>query len=780
MARLWPFRKDDPGPRPITAAAARIPLGDRRVKRPKPQEWQRRAWDFYDDIGEVKHAYLYKGDALAQVRLYVGVRVAADEAPTPVHDALELGIPGLDQTVADLAVGLLARVRSPIGGQSAILRELTQNIGIAGECYLLGRVDELGVETWDVLSVDELRAKGGGRWEVVTGPNTGIPLDPDTTYLFRVWRAHPRRSSLPDSAMRAVLDRCEELMLLQQGNMAIAQSRIANTGVLYVDNQLNPIGPVQPNGPDDAPADPFFESLVESMLAAISTPGDAAAVVPPIVRGDGPLNDRIAWVVQARDLGDAELARQDALVRRIAQGLPVPIERVLGLGDTSTYANALLVTQDEFTSYLEPDAELIADAFTSGWLQPGLVEALTEAGRDTQIAEQLCVWYDASDLIYEPTAEEDSRWLYEHLLISDDAARARLGASPDEAPDDAELARRIAAGQPRAAAVAATLPAPRQAALDVTSVELPALTAAGDSTTQARLDRLAERQATIDRALAARLLAACSAAVDDALRIAGSRLRSAAQGDSQLRARLRGVAAADVGTTLGRAAAARLDVTDDTLLAGAFVTLGDRYDEWVRRAQQASVRAVQQAGGRIDDRQLDDVTRQQNDDRAAGWAFLLGALVAATAARVFDPTLTAPTFGEFDASLNVAPGLVRQTLTIAGGQTTGTTVGPQGGAALVGVDGVQPAGAVATGPTVGDLLRSTLRARMVGWVWEHAALGEPARPFDPHLELDGVEFDSWTAPQLASDGGWPGVDFYYPGDHDYCTCLFSPRLSTDA
>lgn len=791
MAVRWPFTsKPDENPRALTAAGARVHIGERKVKRPKPQEWQTRAWDFYDDLGEIKFGYGNFGNALSQVRFYVGVLMDADEAPVPVQDVLA-GVtsgryttdeipPGLTDQTAALAVELLRRVRSPLGGQSTIVREMAINLGIAGECYLLARtVDD--VETWDVLSVDELRSKGGGRWEIVTGPGKGEELDPESTFLARVWRPHPRRSSLADSNMRGVLDRCEELMLLQQGNMAIAQSRIANTGVMYVSNDLNPIGPVKPAAPDGAQSDPFFETLVESWMAAISTPGDAAAVVPPIVRGDGPLDDRIAWVFEPRALGNVELERQDALVRRIAQGIDMAPERLLGLGDTSTYANALLVTQDEFNTSHKPTALLIADALTSTWEQPGLIEALSTAGwsadRIDALVSRLVVWYDPSDLVSEPEAKDDTKWAYEHGLLSDAAAATRFGIDAEEQPDDDELQRRSDQGRlgrtPQQGG--GTLPTP---ITEQNARRAIAAAATPSTNVQRRLDVLAARLASIDHALGARLIAECGHAVDDALRVAGSRLRSSAQSNAHLRTALRGVPAHQVGTTVGASVARALGVTDDTLLDGSFDDLADTYDDLVRRAQEATLAALTRAGAEFTELQLEEARRQYDDDRRDGWALLLGGLVALAGARIFSPTLVEPAAGEFDPTLSVAPGLIRQSMAVAGGATAGAEVGPAGGAPLVAM-GTQPAGGVATGTTADGLLRTVLRARLVGWTWEHAAMGEPGRPFEPHAELDGVSFDSWQSDVLANDQGWPDVAYFYPGDHDYCTCGFGPRLGPD-
>jgi hypothetical protein len=55
------------------------------------------------------------------------------------------------------------------------------------------------------------------------------------------------------------------------------------------------------------------------------------------------------------------------------------------------------------------------------------------------------------------------------------------------------------------------------------------------------------------------------------------------------------------------------------------------------------------------------------------------------------------------------------------------------------------------------------------YIWSH---GFVPSPFDPHLALDGVEFENWTDPVLANSGTWPHVNYFMPGDHDGCGCDF--------
>ncbi|HEY5026591.1 MAG TPA: hypothetical protein VII76_16565, partial [Acidimicrobiales bacterium] len=78
-------------------------------------------------------------------------------------------------------------------------------------------------------------------------------------------------------------------------------------------------------------------------------------------------------------------------------------------------------------------------------------------------------------------------------------------------------------------------------------------------------------------------------------------------------------------------------------------------------------------------------------------------------------------------------------------------------------------GQIGTGQTITDLLTSSDNVDQAGYEWVH---GPALHPFDPHDELDGVQFSSFTDDALANDTGFPDNEYYLPGDHDGCSCDF--------
>jgi hypothetical protein len=63
-----------------------------------------------------------------------------------------------------------------------------------------------------------------------------------------------------------------------------------------------------------------------------------------------------------------------------------------------------------------------------------------------------------------------------------------------------------------------------------------------------------------------------------------------------------------------------------------------------------------------------------------------------------------------------------------------------------------------------------------GFVWKY---GHPSNQFEPHRNLNGTEFRTWEAAQLAVDpnDAWLRRSYYRPGDHKGCCCAFVQILA---
>ena len=807
-------------PRTITAAAQRINISTRdgTALLRKPAEWQREAWAYFRAVPGVAFAAGFKGNAMSRVRLYPGIVVDPDEPPVALADAI--GEEGVTKPLADAADEEMGRLAASADGMPGIMRGFAVNLEITGEANLVGRPldDPLAIEDeeWGVYSSSNVSTKGRGDAArvLVQEREGGKPVElPPEAFFARIWRRDPQWPGDAWCNMRSVLDVCEELVIWYRVFRAIAKSG-ANGGILKFPSELDLEALAKAGDPDSDAGDltELQRSYLEHVTQSIETDDSASAAMPWLLDGAGDRLAQVEWINTARRLDEKALDRIDALKGELAHGLDLPVEVIKGLGD-SNHWSSWQIEDSTWKAHVEPTAAIIASGLTTAFLRPGLVE---EFGAD--LARRVVLGIDPSALVARPNRGADARDAYAVGEISGDALRRYLGMAETDAPDDEERLRRYAMDRgigsadltallmnrtvteddpiplpSETAAVAreavdgggapaepdtpaeeggdpipATLPARALAA--ASPPEPAALTAAGEGDEDDDpWEALALLLLGIESTLMVRLVVAASDDLADALRRAGSRLRTAAQGDPEAREQLRGVPAEEVPRTLGLAVAAELaDV--DRLLDGAFEQLRERWGTWVAAAQgqvadlfERSVSSAPDPGAAAS--AVADYRRRADEDREAGWVVFAGLLLGVARERLWSsvPELLQ---GEVDPTVSVPAGYVRDALARAGGGQPGRS--PVGSAQHDGPGGL-------TTSTRVRALLDALGATVVAWRW---AAGMPARPFEPHQRLDGLVFDRWDDSRLSNPGTFPSSPYLAPGDHRGCQCSAVPVVAT--
>lgn len=786
-------------PRSLVAAARRLdtaPATGTKIKVPR-QEWQADAWDYYDAVPEVKHAARYVGNQLAKLRVYPAVPDPDDPSapPIPVTDERS----GVPADVAALAVAELARLRSDLGGQPEVLRQLAINMEVAGEAYIVGRaartqdvtdrqtglvVQTTVPERWEVHSVSEVVEKDGHY--AIRGSEGGKaePLGAEDT-IIRVWQRHPRWADTPDCALAGLLVECEALHTLSLLIIGDSNSK-RNNGFLLVPNEIT-FGSANATDSEDADpdSDPVLDALAETMQGPIADPSSPSSVQPTLVRGPAEALAQFRHVLATRP-ADTIDDKIEGRVKRLARGIDLPVEVVMGLEQT-TFANAAQVDQDTFDDYLEPRSKLLCDALTFGFLTPQLEQSSAAA----EWAGRILVHFDPSGLITQPDPAATAADAHSRNTISDAAYRRATGWSDDDAPDPEEMLRRTglnrgiltgditlallkllgipielavpaevpidpATGEPQPiAASAMEAPPPRPHALTA------GRTVKGRNTYGARL-------LGIDRDLRLTLTVAADAAMGRALERAGNRLRSKAGKLGVDRELLRHVGPLAVAATLGPALVA---AADDAPLEGAWAELERQFREWGAAAQAEALDVAAQAAAGFSTAERTALQLRQAADLDEAWTWMRGSLDSLAQARMFDPT-PGLALGEFDATMRVPTGLVRQAMARAGGATGLVTSGSDAWVALY-PDGTPP-GMIGTGELVGGALRDN-GVGVEGYVWVYGPASR-RHPFEPHMDLDGVTFVNFDDAVLANSGSFPTDAFYFPGDHAGCVCDYEPVI----
>lgn len=423
----FPAKIVAPDSRPVLASGVRVTRGTGEKFRRLSQAWQQQAFGYYNTVGECWYASQFYSRALAKLRLFAGEINEQGEIVElePAHPASEL----------------LARVQDPGGGRSQLQGNYGKLMFLNGEGFLTVSVEN-DMEAWEFLSVSELRLNSTGGYVRFRAPGVAPedlagagddmfePADGETV-VYRMWRRHPEYSWLADAPIRGVLELFEELQLLQLAVRARAKSRAVQAGIVYVPNELDLNGADGVNDEDPA-QDPFMDLLIRTMTTAIQNPGSAAAVAPIVVRGPAEFAESLRKI-DLYDMTESypETGLRSEIIKRIATGLDMPPELLLGMTDANHWT-AWQIDDQTWSAHLQPVAQQMCDDFTSAYLRP----AAREEGIDSWAS--LVVGYDAADVINHPDRAKDAMSVYDRGGLSRATLREVTGFGDDDAPSEEE------------------------------------------------------------------------------------------------------------------------------------------------------------------------------------------------------------------------------------------------------------------------------------------------------------------------------------------------------
>lgn len=496
----------------LMASAVRMPGSGSRVFH-KPVTWQASAWGHYDTCGELRYATNWVGNVISRATLHAGKRMP-DGSIERVEDGPAAA------AVADLFNGP--------EGQASMLNAFAIHLSVAGECYLVGRAprpergEAPGEDIWEVVGTSEIR-KNGNEWSIDYGDGKPPLVLRADEVVIRIWRAHPRKRIDADSPVRAVLTILTELDLLSRHIMAQVTSRLAGAGILFLPQGMT--FPTTPDLPESATdADKVMAVLGEAMLTPLRTPEDASAVVPIVVTAPDETIAQIKYQTFWTELDQHSVELRTEAIRRLALGLDMPPEVLLGTADVNHWGG-WQIEESSIKAHIEPLLELICGALSVGYLQP-------ITGDSTDV-----VAYDTQALRLRPNRSREALELYDRGELHGQALRRETGFEESDAPDTDEfktwMLRKVASGSTTPEQVAQAL-----RALDVIDI-----TGVGTNPTQGppRNPSLLDHPTTgpppppqgeqplLPSANPPPLAAVCEALVYRALERAGNRLRSLKQ-----------------------------------------------------------------------------------------------------------------------------------------------------------------------------------------------------------------------------------------------------------
>ena len=412
---------------------------------------QHDAWEMYDLVGEHRFLASTLANRMSQARFYVGLlNDDSTEPPDPVEDE-------------SISAILSALGGSPLGF-SQIVQRTGVNLFVTGDCLLVGiprwllpasllpvpsfvnPLESVPVDTgsgslsiedmdWRLLSSDEVSYGVSGSVVLHLGPSKEdqVACSVEEVFLIRVWRPHPRRWWQADSPTLSSLPVLRELVGLTMHISAQVDSRLAGAGMLIVPQSAQRALNIAAGMDADAPSDLFTEALLEAMLTPINDRASASALVPLVVT----VPDEAAALFKSRSFAtplDAEArSLRDEAIRRLALGLDAPPELLLGVSGMNHWG-AWLVREDVVTTHIEPPLALFADALTTQYLWP----VLMDQGMTEEQAHQYVVWYDVSHMVMRPNRAKDALDLHARGAISSRSLRDATGFNESDAPFDEE------------------------------------------------------------------------------------------------------------------------------------------------------------------------------------------------------------------------------------------------------------------------------------------------------------------------------------------------------
>jgi hypothetical protein len=491
----------------------------------------------------------------------------------------------------------------------------------------------------------------------------------------------------------------------------------------------------------------------------------------------------------------------------------LPKEAITGMADLNHWT-AWAIDANTFRYHVEPHVMELTDVLTVGYLRAYLLNCGLPEDVANQWATRILFWHDPTELVTAPDQTATAITLHGLGVISNKALLRVAGFGEEDAPDADEYSAWLISKQrtwpanvslevlhginPELAVPPITTPGTVPGIDPVKGVIIPippstepaapaeATTPAlppgvGDApappkadlppgppipTTAAGTNRLAWSLLSMDRELRARLQVEANREMKRHLERLGTKLISKVSKNATLRKKIAMTHHEHIAMMLG----------DEVLASSGLLTAtGGLNTDWADlkakfmklvSSTQAQSLAMVNRQGNLSDKQMSLAQSNNNDNISKGWDTLKLSLdaLALTLIHNPDPNVSAEDMiASIDSDSLVPAGVVRSALSVAGGALISSLKDAvfNGATVPIAPSAGQPNG-VALGSTIQDALTQS-GSTITGYEWVH---GPSDKVFDPHLDLDGQEFVTFTDDVLESDGGWPYVPYYYPGDHD--------------
>lgn len=297
------------------------------------------------------------------------------------------------------------QVLKHIGWTNGMVRLVTTNLYVAGE-FFYAHIDK----GWRIISVIH--------------PDQNAIFEKANHVVRGLWPS-PIDPSQPDAPLFGVLPILADMDWLSRLSRSQSANRVGMRGILGSADGLNFAG-----GGD------FWEEWDKSLRAKMLDPTDVGPVhlrgakelVEPMASGRG--MGGLSWVVPDFPYDARIEGRMEAMIHRLAYGLPVPPEILLGLSSQSR-ATAFQVEENSYRAHIEPPANIVAQVAT---------DVLNTLFDDVDIE----VIPDPTLLLAKRSTVQDVKDAFDRGAVSEDYFREVLGIPAWAKPSPEEQERRRA------------------------------------------------------------------------------------------------------------------------------------------------------------------------------------------------------------------------------------------------------------------------------------------------------------------------------------------------
>lgn len=422
-------------PSALTAASQPIDNPARAFKKAmgggRRAEWQERAWAAYDCVGELRYYVGWRASSASRVRLVASSIDPETGLPTGGIEEDDAQGKRVAEIVRNIAGGPL--------GQAQLIKRVVEHLSVPGESWVTILFTDKGAPPkWLAVTPEEVTASERKTViELPTGEKYEFKAGVDG--MFRIWNPRSRRAKDPDSPVRANLDSLDEIVRTTKTISNASKSRLIGNGVVFVPTEMSlptmhaPVASNKPGAPQlpitgTVAVQQLQELLFQVAQTAYDDEDSMAALIPMFASAPGELIKNIHHLKFDNSVTDVAIKTRNDAIARLAMGLDVSPERLLGLGSNSNHWSAWQIGDEDVRLHILPPVELLCQAIT----EQVLVKVLAKEGIDPN---KYVVWHDASQLTVDPDKTDEARDAFDRGAITAEAMVKMLGLADDAVYD---------------------------------------------------------------------------------------------------------------------------------------------------------------------------------------------------------------------------------------------------------------------------------------------------------------------------------------------------------